>query len=201
MQTNAQFMNDNQTDLELIDQVLSGKTAAFSELVNRHQRYVFTLAMRFTKSREDAEEIAQDCFVKAYRSLAAFQRASRFTTWLYGIVYHTSMTFLRKKRLDTASIDDETTYLQIEDTASDMKANLVESKSRSEYLEKAIELLLPDDAVIITLFYKGEQSLEEIAQATGYEANTVKVKLHRARQRLRDKLELLLHHEVKDLVR
>lgn len=194
-------MRENQTDLELIDQVLAGTTTAFSELVTRHQRYVFTLALRFTKSREDAEEIAQDCFVKAYRSLAGFQRASKFTTWLYGIVYHTSMTFLRKKRLDITSMDDEETYLQVEDKASDLKANQVENKSRSEYLEKAIEMLLPDDAVIITLFYKGEQSLEEIATATGYEANTVKVKLHRARQRLRDKLELLLKHEVKDLVR
>ncbi|MGB3075202.1 MAG: sigma factor, partial [Chitinophagales bacterium] len=60
-------MRDNQTDLELIDEVLSGTAAAFSELVSRHQRYVFSLALRFTKSREDAEEIAQDCFVKAYR--------------------------------------------------------------------------------------------------------------------------------------
>lgn len=194
-------MRDNQTDLELIDHVLSGTAAAFSELVSRHQRYVFTLALRFTKSREDAEEIAQDCFVKAYRSLATFQRTSKFTTWLYGIVYHTSMTFLRRKKLDISSIYDDTTYMQVADTASDMKANLVEAKSRSEYLEKAIGMLLPDDAVIITLFYKGEQSLEEIAKATGYEANTVKVKLHRARQRLRDKLELILKHEVKDLVR
>ncbi|MBX7108790.1 MAG: RNA polymerase sigma factor [Chitinophagales bacterium] len=194
-------MRDNQTDLELIDQVLAGTASAFAELVNRHQRYVFSLALRFTKSREDAEEIAQDCFVKAYRSMAAFQRTSKFTTWLYGIVYHTSMTFLRKKRLDVQSIDDEATYVQVEDTASDMKASLVEEKSRAEYLEKAIGLLLPDDAVILTLFYRGEQSLEEIAAATGYEANTVKVKLHRARQRLRDKLELILKHEVKDLVR
>lgn len=194
-------MRENQTDLELIDQVLAGTAAAFAELVNRHQRYVFSLALRFTKSREDAEEIAQDCFVKAYRSLAAFQRTSKFTTWLYGIVYHTSMTFLRKRKLDVLSIDDEATYLQVEDTASDMKSSRVEEKSRSEYLEKAIGLLLPDDAVILTLFYKGEQSLEEIAAATGYEANTVKVKLHRARQRLRDKLELILKHEVKDLVR
>ena len=194
-------MRDNQTDLELIDQVLAGTASAFAELVNRHQRYVFSLALRFTKSREDAEEIAQDCFVKAYRSMAAFQRTSKFTTWLYGIVYHTSMTFLRKKRLDVQSIDDEATYVQVEDTASDMKASLVDEKSRAEYLEKAIGLLLPDDAVILTLFYRGEQSLEEIAAATGYEANTVKVKLHRARQRLRDKLELILKHEVKDLVR
>jgi len=193
-------MRENQADSELISEVLSGNTSAFSELVSRYQRYVFTLAMRFTKSREDAEEIAQDCFVKVYRSLASFQGASKFSTWLYGIVYHTSMTFLRKKRLDVTSMDDEETYIQVEDKASDLKANQVENKSRSEYLEKAIEMLLPDDAVIITLFYKGEQSLEEIAKVTGFEANTVKVKLHRARQRLRDKLQLLLKDEVKDLV-
>ena len=193
-------MRENQTDSELINQVLAGDAPAFSELVSRYQRYVFSLAMRFTKSREDAEEIAQDCFVKVYRSLAGFQGASKFSTWLYGIVYHTSMTFLRKKRLDVSSIDDEETYIQVEDKASDMKANQVENKSRSEHLEKAIGMLLPDDAVIITLFYQGEQSLEEIAKVTGFEANTVKVKLHRARQRLRDKLQLLLKDEVKDLV-
>jgi len=193
-------MRENQTDAELISEVLAGNSGSFSELVSRYQRYVFTLAMRFTKSREDAEEIAQDCFVKVYRSLGSFQGASKFSTWLYGIVYHTSMTFLRKKKLDIASIDNEETFLQMEDKASDLKANQVEQKSRSEHLEKAISMLLPDDAVIITLFYQGEQSLEEIAKATGYEANTVKVKLHRARQRLKDKLSLLLKEEVKDLI-
>ena len=63
-----------------------------------------------------------------------------------------------------------------------------------------MKMLLPDDSLILTLFYQGEQSLEEIAQVTGFEANTVKVKLHRARQRLRDKLELLLKEEVKDFI-
>jgi RNA polymerase sigma factor (sigma-70 family) len=193
-------MRENQSDAELISEVLAGNSSSFSELVSRYQRYVFTLAMRFTKSREDAEEIAQDCFVKVYRSLGSFQGASKFSTWLYGIVYHTSMTFLRKKKLDIASIDNEETFLQVEDKASDLKANQVEQKSRSEHLEKAISMLLPDDAVIITLFYQGEQSLEEIAKSTGYEANTVKVKLHRARQRLKDKLSLLLKEEVKDLI-
>ena len=193
-------MRATSSDSELIDKVLGGDTAAFSDLVTRHQRYVFTLALRFTKSREDAEEIAQDCFVKAYRSLASFQGASKFTTWLYGIVYHTSMTFLRKKRLEVISLDNEDNYLQVEDKASDMKANVVEDKSKAAYLEKAISMLLPDDSLILTLFYKGEQSLEEIAKVTGYEANTVKVKLHRARHRLREKLGLLLKDEVKELL-
>jgi RNA polymerase sigma-70 factor (ECF subfamily) len=193
-------MQSKLSDIELIDQVLAGNQAAYADLVKRHQRFVFTLAMRFAKGREDAEEIAQDCFIKAYRSLGSFQRQSKFSTWLYSIVYTTAMTFLRKKRVDTDSIDDENTYIQVESQSSAYDINNAENKSRSFYLNQAIEQLLPDDATIITLFYKGEQSLEEIGQALGMEANTVKVKLFRARQRLKEKLERNLKHEAKELI-
>ncbi len=193
-------MQSKLSDIELIEQTLAGNQSAYTDLVKRHQRFVFTLAMRFAKGREDAEEIAQDCFIKAYRSLASFQRQSKFSTWLYSIVYTTAMTFLRKKRVDTDSIDDEGIYIQVENQSSGYDVNNVENKSKSFYLNQAIEQLLPDDAAIITLFYKGEQSLEEIAQAMGMEANTVKVKLFRARQRLKEKLERNLKHEVKELI-
>jgi RNA polymerase sigma-70 factor (ECF subfamily) len=169
-------------------------------LIWLNQRFVFTLAMRFAKNREDAEEIAQDCFIKAYRSLESFQRQSKFTTWLYSIVYTTAMTTLRKKRVATDSIDDEDTFIQIENKTSGYDENNVENKSRSFYLSQAIDQLLPDDATIITLFYKGEQSLEEIAQTMGMEASTIKVKLFRARQRLKEKLERNLKHEAKELI-
>ena len=193
-------MQSKLTDIELIDQTLAGNQGAYAILIKRHQRFVFTLALRFAKGREDAEEIAQDCFVKAYRALATFNKQSKFSTWLYSIVYTTSMTFLRKKRLDTSSIDDENVYIQLENHSSGMDNNLAEQKSRSFYVNRAIEQLLPDDAMIITLFYKGEQSLEEIAQTIGMEANTVKVKLFRARQRLKERLEQTLKHETKELV-
>lgn len=188
------------TDVELIAAVLSGNQAAYADLVRRHQRFVFTLAMRFTGSREDAEEISQDVFVKAYRSLHTFQRTAKFSTWLYSIVYTTSMTFLRKNKLDTQSMDDAGAGFQVQNYPSDLGADLVEQKSKFSYLNQAIEQLLPDDAAIITLFYRGEQSLEEIGQALGMETNTVKVKLHRARHRLKGKLEQMLHHEVKELL-
>ena len=110
------------------------------------------------------------------------------------------MTFLRKKRIATDSIDDENTYIQVENHESGYDTDNVENKSRSFYLNLAIEQLLPDDATIITLFYKGEQSLEEIGKALGIEANTVKVKLFRARQRLKEKLERNLKQEVKELI-
>lgn len=193
-------MQSKLSDIELIEQTLAGNQFAYADLVKRHQRFVFTLAMRFARGREDAEEIAQDCFVKAYRSLASFQGQSKFSTWLYSIVYTTAMTFLRKKRIDTDSIDDEGTFVQVESHESAYDTNNVENKSRSYYLNQAIEQLLPDDATIITLFYKGEQSLEEIAQTMGIETNTVKVKLFRARQRLKEKLERNLKHEVKELI-
>jgi RNA polymerase sigma-70 factor (ECF subfamily) len=193
-------MQSKLSDIELIEQTLAGNQSAYADLVKRHQRFVFTLAMRFSKSREDAEEIAQDCFIKAYRALSAYNAQAKFSTWLYTIVYNTAMTFLRKKRVATDSIDDENTYIQVENHESAYDGDNVENKSRSFYLNQAIDQLLPDDATIITLFYKGEQSLEEIAQTLGIEANTVKVKLFRARQRLKEKLERNLKHEVKELI-
>lgn len=193
-------MQSKFSDIELIDQTLTGNQAAYADLVKRHQRFVFTLALRFAKNREDAEEIAQDCFIKAYRSLSAFQRQSKFSTWLYSIVYTTAMTFLRKKRVDIDSIDDENTYIQLENSSSSHDINSAENKSRSYYLNQAITQLMPDDAAIITLFYMGEQSLDEIGKTLGIEANTVKVKLFRARQRLKEKLEHNLKHEVKELI-
>ncbi|MES2265262.1 MAG: sigma-70 family RNA polymerase sigma factor [Bacteroidota bacterium] len=193
-------MHNNLTDIELIEQTLAGNQSAYADLVKRHQRFVFTLALRFAKGREDAEEIAQDCFIKAYRSLSSFQQQSKFSTWLYSIVYTTAMTFLRKKKLNIDSIDADESYIQIESKPSGYDEYNVENKSRSYYLNQAIEQLLPDDATIITMFYKGEQSLEEIARAMGIEANTVKVKLFRARQRLKEKLERNLKNEVKELI-
>ena len=193
-------MRDDKSDIDLISKVLQGDKMAYAQIIKQHQRFVFTLALRFSKCREDAEEIAQDSFIKAFRALPSFKQNSKFSTWLYSIVYTTSMTFLRKKRLDTQSIDDGTSLIQLEAYSSDYTIIDVEHKSKMQFVNLAISLLSPIDAAIITLFYQGEQSLEEIAQALGMESNTVKVKLHRARQRLREKIEGILKQEVRDLL-
>lgn len=192
-------MSSGPDDNELIRLVLSGDQQAYAGLVSRYQNYVFTLALRFTKNREDAEEVAQDIFIKAYRALADFRRASKFSTWLYTIVNTTCITFLRKKRLAVESLDSGKTFELADSQESGMRANLVEQKSRVSMVSKAISMLSTDDAEVITLFYKAEQSLEEIAQILGVEANTVKVRLHRARARLKDKMEHHFTQEVKDL--
>ena len=187
------------TDTELISKILKGEQALFAQLVERYQNYVFTLVLRFTDSREDAEEISQDIFVKAYRSLADFRGESKFSTWLYTIVRTSCITFLRKKKLDITSIDNERIFLHLENQESGFKANTIEQKSRHAMVSKAILLLSPDDAQLITLFYKGEQSLEEIGRVMGLEPNTVKVKLHRARHRLKEKMEKYFSHEIREI--
>lgn len=193
-------MQQQRTDQDLITEVLMGNTSSYSELVKRHQRFVFTLAVRFAKNREDAEEIAQDCFIKAYRALGTFKQTSKFSTWLYTITYTTAMSFLRKKRIETQSIHGEENELQLEGHKSDLSGNLAENRSTNRYLDEAIASLQPDDMMIVTLFYKGEQSLEEIAQALNMPANTVKIRLHRARAKLKERLEFLLKDEVKELL-
>lgn len=187
------------TDNEIITRVLNGERQLYAELVRRHQAFVFTIALKYTPVREDAEEIAQDVFVKAYKGLADFRGASKFTTWLYSIVNSTSITFLRKKKLDVHSLDHEPVFEAADSQQSTHGANTVEHKSKLAMVANAISLLSPDDARIITLFYKAEQSLEEIASILGIESNTVKVRLHRARQRLKEKMETHFAQDLKDL--
>jgi len=188
-------LNDN----DLISEVLKGNQQAYAELVTRYQAYVFTLVLRLIKSREDAEEVAQDVFVKAYRALADFRGDAKFSTWLYTIVNTTCLTFLRKKRPELHSLDHEKVYETVAAQDSGMRANQVEQKSRSVMVTNAINLLNGDDAEIITLFYKAEQSLEEIAKIMGIETNAAKVRLHRARTRLREKMETFFPSEIKDI--
>ena len=186
-------------DNEIISRVLHGEQNAYAELVSRYQSYVFTLILRMVKSREDAEEIAQDVFVKAYRSLADFRGESKFSTWLYTITNTTSITFLRKKKLDVHSLDNEKVFEVADSKDSGFRANLIEQKSRVNMVNEAIAMLSPDDAEIITLFYKAEQNLEEISRILRLETNTVKVRLHRARARLREKMEKNFSEEVKNI--
>jgi RNA polymerase sigma-70 factor (ECF subfamily) len=183
-------------DTEIIRKILQGEQALFAQLVERYQQYVFTLVLRFTDNREDAEEISQDVFVKAYRSLADFRGDAKFSTWLYTVVRTSCITFLRKKKLATTSMDNERTFTQLENQESGFNANLVEQKSKHAMVNAAIRLLSPDDAQLLTLFYKAEQTLEEIGRIMSLDPNTVKVKLHRARHRLKEKIEKHFSYEL-----
>lgn len=173
------------SDEILIQQALSGRQQAFAALVHRYEQYVFTLALRMVRKREEAHEVAQDCFLKAFRSLSEFRGESKFTTWLYRIVYTTSLNHLRRKNPELLSTDDELHPVALPDAGTPDAGWLIEREERNFSLRSAIAELSPDDAAIITLFYLQEQSLEEIGEITGISLTNAKTKLCRARQRLK----------------
>ncbi len=192
-------MQSQTSDNDIITRVLRGEHQLYSLLVERYQNFVFTVALKYVPAREDAEEIAQDVFVKAYKALSNFRGESRFSTWLYSIVNTTSITFLRKRKMPIHSLDNEKVFEVASNETSPLSVGSIEQKSSIEMVAKAIQLLNPEDAKIITLFYKAEQSLEDISKILNIEPNTAKVKLHRARGRLKEVMKKYFTQEVKDL--
>jgi RNA polymerase sigma factor (sigma-70 family) len=93
-------------DILLIDRILRGETPAYRELVTRHKDYAFTIAYRLLNNREDAEEAAQDAFVRAFNGLQNFNREAKFTTWFYRVVMNAALTIQQKKKITTEDIDN-----------------------------------------------------------------------------------------------
>lgn len=191
--SNAQ-MTPN-TDQHVINQVLNGQTAAYSVLVERYKDLVFTLALRMLKNREEAEEVSQDTFVKAYKSLVKFKGDSKFSTWLYKIAYNSCLDRLKTYKKDYALVAiDEFTERDIKtlDNAFEQLA----AKEQGEAIKACMELLPPEDSFILTLFYFEDQSLEEISGVLGITPNNVKVKLFRSRKKLATVLKEKLEPEM-----
>lgn len=188
-------MQHQPEDIDIIRTVLGGRQQAYALLVDRYQKYVFTLTLRYINDRELAEELAQDVFVKAYRSLADYRGESKFSTWLYTIVHSVCISALRKKQHPIVLIED----LPITYAAADNQTQrMLDARSDKVQLAAAISLLDPTDAEVIVLFYQAEQSIEEIGHITGQTPGNVKVRLHRARQRLRSILMTKYPAEFKD---
>lgn len=185
-------------DIQLVSRVLKGNQSAFRLLVERYKDYVFTITMRILKQREEAEEAAQDVFVKVYKTLGSFEQKSRFSTWLYTVAYRTALDKLRLKKKGIVSLDKEDAYLQIPDQAEDNPFQLLNSALLKEQLLIAIQQLKPQDAAVITLFYLNEKSIKEIVDITGLSLTNVKTKLHRTRETLKQHLEYQLGNEIKD---
>jgi RNA polymerase sigma-70 factor (ECF subfamily) len=170
-----------------ISKVLAGDTASFSYLVDRYQDLVYGLALKMLRNGEDAEEMAQDCFVKAYRSLASYRQQSKFSTWLYRITYNSCISLMRKRKMEVRSVDEhqlsDRDEARLNQQLTEMDKALVE-----KLLREAMEKLPALDQVLITLYYFEDQSVEEISQITGLTASNVKVKIHRARKKMYDLL-------------
>lgn len=178
-------MHFKEDDIVIIQDILRGNTAAYSKLVEHYKNYVFSIILKIVNEREVAEELAQDVFIKAYRSLADFKGNSKFSTWLYAIANTTTLSYLRKKKNPIVWMEEMPENIAFTNTAS----HLLENKTQKQLLQDAIQQLTPIDAQIISFFYMNECSLDDIARILGQDINNVKVKLFRARQKLKDILQ------------
>jgi RNA polymerase sigma factor (sigma-70 family) len=176
-------------DNTIIQLVLQGRQTAYTLLVDRYQQYVFTLVMRYVNNRELAEELAQDVFVKAYRYLADFKGNSKFSTWLYTIVHTTCLSHLRKKSETMILLEEDKIIGLSDNNFSEKPGDLLQQKNDKLMLDAAIRLLPGPDAELLTLYYQAEQSVEEIGEIMGLTMSNVKVRLYRARGKLKEILE------------
>ncbi len=180
-----------------IQQVLDGNTSSFTHLVNKYKKMVFTVCFRIIKQREDAEDLAQLVFIKAFNNLHAFKGNSKFSTWIYTIAYRSAISKSQLKKMDTVSEDFR---IEIAEDHSFPQLEELKDQEQQYYVQKAIEGLTEIDAVLITLYYMDESTIQEIVDITGISEANVKVKLHRSRKQLKINLEGLLQHELKSII-
>lgn len=188
-----------QEDHLYIERTLRGNMNAYGQLIQKHEKYVFTLAMRILKNREEAEEAAQDAFMKAFHSLKTFEGKSKFTTWLYTIVYNEALGRLRKSKNHTVQLDE------VEDIANGSTDYLDGLKSlqlieRKELIQRGLDAMKPAESAALTLFYLEEQSIKEIEEIMGLTGSHVKILLHRGRKSLLESIQKITKAELINLL-
>jgi RNA polymerase sigma-70 factor (ECF subfamily) len=173
----------NKNDQLYITKVINGDTNAFAYLVDAYKNMVFSLAFKMTKNREEAEEVSQDTFIKAFKNLNKFKGDSKFSTWLYRITYHACLDAIKKNKKHNNSLEiNEITYNQIASVDTILQG--IERKERAKVMNDCLLKLPEEERSLIWMFYFDELSLKEIIEVTEISESNLKVKLHRARKRL-----------------
>ena len=170
-------------DIYYVEKVLQGDTSAYAYLVNKHKEMAFIIANKIVRNKEDAEEIAQDSFLKAYQAIEKFKKEAKFSTWLYRIVYNTAISKTRKKKFEFSAIEDQIINNYSVDEIVE-NVNQLSDEEQKMCIDNAIDKLPEEDGLLINLFYLNESSIDEISQITGLTNSNVKVKLHRIRKKL-----------------
>jgi RNA polymerase sigma-70 factor (ECF subfamily) len=192
------------TDPELVSLAQGGDREAFGELVNRYQGKIYRLARRFTDSQEDAEDVLQEAFIRAFRAIGGFRGASKFSTWLYRITVNLAAMRRRAQRYDVESLD-EPIHTKDGEIKRDLRGGgidpldaLIECEIR-ENLDRAISDLSPTNRAVFVLRHVEGLSTEETRQVLDISIPAVKSRLHRTRLALQEKLTKLAREEAEAL--
>jgi len=187
-----------QQDQYYIKQILSeGAEEALYKLVKRYQKQVFNLCYRVIRNREEAEEAAQDVFLKAFAQLNKLEDPAKFGGWLMRIAYHRAIDYARKDKKLPVELD-EAGWSRIVDEYEPGPDELLHAKEKKALIEELLALLPPVENALMTLFYLEEMSVKEVAKLTALSESNVKIKLMRTRETVRKLLRKRLGNELKD---
>jgi len=182
-----------------ITQTLNGNVNAFAFLVEKYKHMLYTLTIGIVKNKEEAEEVSQDSFVKAYKNLASFKGDSKFSTWIYKIAYYASLDVVKKnKRLVYSEDIDNIREGELGSVQDSLKC--LEEKERKEVINKALLKLPGEERVILTLFYFEDLSIKEISKVVNLSEDNIKVKLFRSRKKLASILKNVIEPRTVDLI-
>lgn len=170
-------------DTYYIRRIEKGDVRCYAALVNKYSRPVYSLIFKIVRNREDAEELAQDVFVKVYRSLSGFKGDCSFSTWLYRIAYNSAVSSTRQVKHEWLAFDDTIINNVSEEDVSQVLGE-VDDADQLRLLEAALEQLPAEEHLLILLFYRQKKTVEELATITGWSVSNVKTKLHRIRKKL-----------------
>ena len=169
-------------EAHIIKEILSGKTEHYEYFLDCYSQQVFVLVDRIVSCQEEAEELTQDVFLKAFQQLSSFKAESSFSTWIYRIATNTALSAIRKRKNEVIRLDDSV-FANLSDTQVDAALE-DESEEQMERLQQAMNQLEADERALITLYYLEEKPLAEVAFILGMTEANVKVKLHRIRKKL-----------------
>lgn len=183
---------EQKDDIYYIEKVKAGQSNYFSYIVEKYQDIVFSIALKVLKNRADAEEMAQESFIKAYKSINSFKGSAKFSTWLYRITYNNCISEVRKRKIHFTSTDD----VEIKDETTEINLDGIPEENRSEAIKKALDQLPEEEYTLILLYYFEDQSIEEISKVTKLSESNTKVKLYRARKKLYSILSEMMKDEL-----
>lgn len=181
-------------DLGLIERAKKGDESAFRVLLKKYERSVFTICLRMVRNREEAEDLAQEAFVKVFSMLERYNPTYAFSSWLFKITSNLCIDSLRKRRIEGVPMDepvqgDKGVYVRQYESGGDDPEMATIKKERAGYLMRAIDDLPPHYKLMVILRHQEGLSYEEIAATVGVPLGTVKARIHRARQMLRKLLD------------
>lgn len=179
-----------------IRQVLDGDVSKYGHIINLYKDMAYSIAFRILNNNEDAEEAVQDSFLRAYNALSSFKAESKFSTWLYKIVVNTSINRSKGRRqvVNDINLDDLSENLLAADVEPVLKK--LDQQDRIKLINLAMDKLMMEDRLLLTLYYLNENSIAEIAEITSIPAENIKMKIHRARKKMFVVLNGVLKNEV-----